>query len=256
MSEDPQETENDTQFDTQFDTQSETYSGPQQEFDSNTTDSSTTDSNKDKSSSSNSKSTDESNLKRETESMRMIRDHTIWAMGAGLFPIPLLDIASVTAIQTDLIRKLSALYDQPYEKHQSKAMISALAGSTGARLAADGLKLIPGVGTLVGGLIMSGLSGASTYALGKVFIKHFEGGGTLLDFDPLRWRDYFKQQVNTGKTYSEKLRKVRPAAKDPQQILFQQLRDLAELRDSGILSEDEFSRAKAQLIEAATSRKA
>ena len=31
---------------------------------------------------------------------------------------------------------------------------------------------------------MMGLSAAATYAIGKVFVNHFEGGGTLANFSP------------------------------------------------------------------------
>ncbi|MDE2463441.1 MAG: GTPase, partial [Alphaproteobacteria bacterium] len=38
------------------------------------------------------------------------------------------------------------------------------------------------------------LAAASTYALGKVFIQHFESGGTFLDMDPDKVSAYFKEQ--------------------------------------------------------------
>ena len=36
------------------------------------------------------------------------------------------------------------------------------------------------------------VAGAATYALGNVFVKHFESGGTLLDFKPEPVRDFFE----------------------------------------------------------------
>ncbi len=41
--------------------------------------------------------------------------------------------------------------------------------------------------------------GASTYAVGKVFIQHFESGCTFLSFDPRQVRDYYAQQYKKGK---------------------------------------------------------
>jgi hypothetical protein len=33
-----------------------------------------------------------------------------------------------------------------------------------------------------------------TYVVGKVFMKHFASGGTLLDFDPPDYKDFIKTQ--------------------------------------------------------------
>ncbi len=41
--------------------------------------------------------------------------------------------------------------------------------------------------------------GASTWALGKVFIQHFESGGTFLDFKPEEVKEYFKAQFVEGR---------------------------------------------------------
>jgi uncharacterized protein (DUF697 family) len=61
------------------------------------------------------------------------------------------------------------------------------------------LKAIPGVGGLIGMVASPALAGASTYALGKVFIQHFESGGTLLDFDPAKMKAYYASQYEEGK---------------------------------------------------------
>jgi hypothetical protein len=39
------------------------------------------------------------------------------------------------------------------------------------------------IGTLFGMVSVSGFAVAATYAVGRVFIAHFESGGTLLDLD-------------------------------------------------------------------------
>jgi hypothetical protein len=41
--------------------------------------------------------------------------------------------------------------------------------------------------------------------LGKVLIQHFEAGGTFLDFDPEKVKDYFKAQFEEGRKQAEKL---------------------------------------------------
>ena len=59
-------------------------------------------------------------------------------------------------------------------------------------------KAVPGLGTATGMISVSLLGGATTYAIGSVFVQHFESGGTLLDFEPQKMRAYFLQQTGRG----------------------------------------------------------
>jgi uncharacterized protein (DUF697 family) len=176
-------------------------------------------------------------------------------MGAGLIPLPLLDVAAVSAIQMDMVRKICNIYGQNFSEMQAKAWVSALGGSVSSRLFAEGAKLIPGVGQILGGLAMSALSGASTYGIGKVFCKHFEGGGNLMNFEPEKFRTYFIEQLSIGKEYVKKLKnKQKMARKDFTQPLnkneefIMKLRELGELKATGIISEAEFQALKLKLL--------
>lgn len=51
---------------------------------------------------------------------------------------------------------------------------------------------------------------ASTVAVGRVFIEHFESGGTLLDFDAEKMRHYYYRQFEAAKHGS----KVREGKED------------------------------------------
>src|ERR1700742_4189273 len=104
----------------------------------------------------------------------IINQHITWAMGAGLVPVPILAIAAVSAIQLDMLKQLATLYGVRYSESEGKAWLSALSGSILAKIAANAFKLIPGIGSILGGISMAALSGASTYALGQVAIAHFE----------------------------------------------------------------------------------
>ena len=43
----------------------------------------------------------------------IIKNHMVWSMGAGFIPVPIADLFAVSAIQLDMIRQLSKLYDNP-----------------------------------------------------------------------------------------------------------------------------------------------
>jgi uncharacterized protein (DUF697 family) len=186
---------------------------------------------------------------------KIIQDAVIWSMGAGLIPLPLMDVAAVSAIQMDMVRKICNIYGQNFSEVQAKAWVSALGGSVSSRLFAEGAKLIPGVGQVLGGLAMSALSGASTYGIGKVFCKHFEGGGNLMNFDPAKFRTYFIEQLKIGKEYVVKLKNKQKTSKKDftqppgnNQKLVMKLRELSELKALGIISEAEFDALKLKLL--------
>ncbi len=135
-----------------------------------------------------------------THADTIIRNHVVWSMGAGMIPVLIADIFAVSAIQLDMIRQMSKIYDLEFNELQGKAIVTSLTSTALARIAAGSVvKLIPGLGSLIGGATVSAFAGASTYALGEVFKKHFESGGTILDFDPDRVRQLYKEKFEKGK---------------------------------------------------------
>lgn len=135
-----------------------------------------------------------------THADTIIRNHVVWSMGAGMIPVLIADIFAVSAIQLDMIRQMSKIFDLEFNELQGKAIVTSLTSSALARLAAGSVvKMIPGIGSLIGGATVSAFAGASTYALGEVFKKHFESGGTILDFDPDRVRQLYKEKFEKGK---------------------------------------------------------
>ncbi|MGB5685086.1 MAG: hypothetical protein WBM35_04685, partial [Candidatus Electrothrix sp.] len=66
-------------------------------------------------------------------------------------------------------------------------------------IAASFSKTIPGIGQSLGAVGAASLAGASTYAVGKVFSRHFSEGGTFLSFDADEAREFYKEMLNEGK---------------------------------------------------------
>lgn len=136
------------------------------------------------------------------EADRLIKEHTLYSASSGFIPIIGLDIMATTAIQMELTRKLCELYHLKYEEGQLKSLLNALVGSTFARISAMGtkslFKMIPGVGSMVGGVIVGAYAASSTYASGEVFKMHIENGGTLNDFDGKAMQKYYKIKIEEG----------------------------------------------------------
>lgn len=177
---------------------------------------------------------------------QIINQHIVWAIGAGLMPIPLLDIAAVGGIQLDMLRQLATLYGVSYSESEGKVWLSALSGSLLAKIAANAVKLIPGIGSIIGGVSMSALSGASTYALGQVAVSHFEGRGDLSDIDFAAAKKAYDQQLEKGKQVVSTIERQQGGSKE----VFEKLERLKQLRDKDVISADDFEAMKKKLLDA------
>ena len=98
---------------------------------------------------------------------------------------------------------------------------------------------------------MSVLSGASTFALGEVFKKHFETGGTFLDFDPGRLKNYYNEKFEKGKEMAADLQKKNEsqAKTSDASTAIDKLKDIVEMKENGNLTEEEFQVMKKKIIE-------
>lgn len=144
--------------------------------------------------------------------LRIRRNYTWFSMGAGLIPVPFVDFAAISGLQLKMIYDLCRLYETPFKEQRGKSIIMALLGyivpeSLTKGILGSMMKAIPVVGPITGALSMPIFTGATTYAIGSVFIRHFEMGGTLLDFEPEKVKEYFKKKFEEGKKYAENLRK-------------------------------------------------
>ena len=181
------------------------------------------------------------NHDRDKHAETVVRHHVLLTMGAGFIPLPVLDILAVTAVQLDMVKQLCQVYDVDYSGMQGKAIVGALTSSTLTRTAARGmLKIIPGVGTVIGGVALTITTGASTYALGQVFRQHFKNGGTILDFDTDRLKKAYAEQFEKGKKIAEKLRKKQEKEQqaDLEEMENIDLEDLAVDTEPEVVEED------------------
>lgn len=139
---------------------------------------------------------------RRRQADNQIKNHVLAATTLGLVPLPLFDLALLIGNQLAMVHGLSRLYGVPFDKLRTRAIVtSLLAGSTPVLSVmglSSGAKLMPGIGSLLGSGTVAVSGGALTYAVGQVFVFHFEGGGTLLDFDLEAMRGLFKRKVKEG----------------------------------------------------------
>lgn len=94
----------------------------------------------------------------------------------GAIPIPFADAPLLIAQQVTLMATICGIYGIDINKDGLKMLATTAIGAGGAAfvgktLATNLLKLVPGVGSAVGGAISAGTAGVVTLAMGKAFIE-------------------------------------------------------------------------------------
>jgi uncharacterized protein (DUF697 family) len=110
---------------------------------------------------------------------KIVARHRNYAALGGLVPLPVVNIASVTAINLRMAKQLSELYGVPFERDRARALIVGLIGGaipTGVGAAASStlMWIVPG-GLWLGLGASAVTAGALTRGIGLRFIEHFEG---------------------------------------------------------------------------------
>ncbi len=124
---------------------------------------------------------------------QIVRTHMIAAVAAGVIPIPIVGAAVLGGVHLRMLGQLARLYDVAFSEQRAQSIIGSLVGIASTASAASLLRVVPGVGQVLGVLGGLVLPSASTYALGEVFTRHFASGGTFLTFDPERAKpDYHR----------------------------------------------------------------
>jgi len=121
------------------------------------------------------------------EAARVISSAVKWSAGAAIVPVPYLDLMALGAVQVKMVRDLAQIYGLEADGETLKGVISALLGTLAPAAISGGLlgsalKVMPVGGTIVGSVGLAAFGSAATYAIGKIFVTHFEKGGTLKSF--------------------------------------------------------------------------
>jgi uncharacterized protein (DUF697 family) len=185
---------------------------------------------------------------KQTKSSEIIRNHVGFSLGAALIPLPGADLLAVSGVQLNMLRQMAKLYNVSFFDHLGKTIVSAIVGGSAARLGASLIKAIPGVGTIIGELSMPILSGASTWALGRTVAKHLQNGGTLEDLDLTKARKTYETEIDEGKKVVQEMAQNQMSHQSESDAAIDKIKKLAEMKEAGILSEEEFKQLKERLL--------
>lgn len=118
----------------------------------------------------------------------------------GLLPGNLLNFAAILAVMVTMVWRIATTFGHRQGKNRIKGSIMALLGAiiptgVGHGIAAAVIA-IPALiaGSVLYFLVTPVLAYALTKAVGNTFVMHFESGGTLLNFDPKGFQEYFLKE--------------------------------------------------------------
>jgi uncharacterized protein (DUF697 family) len=119
---------------------------------------------------------------------QIVRDYLPLAVGAGLIPVPGVDLAAIGGLQLKVLASLAAHYKVAFTRAQAQLIVTSLLGSVGTTVLVGSMlmslaKAIPVFGPLLGVSSLPVAGGAITHAVGQLAIDHFEAGGTMENFD-------------------------------------------------------------------------
>lgn len=134
------------------------------------------------------------------------------AFGEGFIPIPFSDAAVLIPTQITMIASITTNFGMSISKSVIMSFISSTIGTAGTTILGKSMvsnlfKLIPGVGTGVGGMISGSTASLLTTALGEAYIKFME----MIYKGELKKEDLYDQngQKAIFKMFKEELTKKR-----------------------------------------------
>lgn len=107
----------------------------------------------------------------------IVTKYSQYAAAVGFIPLPGFDVVAFGGLQLRMISELCAHYGIPFSSRLGRTIVATLIGTVApARM---GMSLVPILGLVTGPT----LGYTATWAIGRAFMRHFESGGTLSDFD-------------------------------------------------------------------------
>lgn len=113
---------------------------------------------------------------KKSEALKVVTTSMAANFGIGFSPVPGSDAPLMMSAQTAMIAKITTIFGVDIQKNQIETVISSMLGIYGALIAGKSLvgglsKLLPGLGTVGGGLISGGVGMIITGALGRAYIE-------------------------------------------------------------------------------------
>lgn len=178
---------------------------------------------------------------RQKEIDQDVLKYSVLSAVLGAFPVPGVAIATdlaIVALQVKLVRDVGQYWGHKVDKEAAKTLLAGLGLGTGARIAVSNLaKLVPVWGSAFGATTAF----ATTWALGKIANRYFEGGQKANVAD---LKQELKVMEKEGKdAYAQQ----KGAIERKSQETAAKLTALNEQRKAGAISQGDYERQVAEL---------
>ncbi len=179
--------------------------------------------------------------RRQKEIDQDVLKYSVLSAVLGAFPVPGLAIATdlaVVALQVKLVRDIGQYWGHKVDRDAAKTLLAGLGLGTGARIAVSNLaKLVPVWGSAFGATSAF----ATTWALGKIANRYFEGGQQA---DVGQLKKELKSMQKEGKdAYAQQ----QAAIEAKRQETGAKLTALNEQRKAGTITQGEYEKQVAAL---------
>ena len=116
----------------------------------------------------------------------IVERHAAYSAIGGMIPLPLVNVAGITASIVRMVKVLSAHYGVPFEHDRARSIVIGLAmglfpTGLGAITTSSLFSVVPGA-NVIGMVTSSVVAAGCTRTIGRIFVEHFENGATLADF--------------------------------------------------------------------------
>ena len=140
------------------------------------------------------------------DAKRIIQQWARWSALGSMVPTPFVGTFLISAAQIKMIHALCKSYEVPFQRNVAVAVATGLVGGSVASglaqvLGRIAIKMVPYAGAAFTIAAEPALSYASSYAVGMSFVKHFEDGGNLADFNAKEMKSYFSENVSRCLSY-------------------------------------------------------
>jgi uncharacterized protein (DUF697 family) len=136
--------------------------------------------------------------------MHIVRKY-VFISGAvgGLMTVPVIDVTMLAGVHVALIKELTKYYGDEFHERAARAIVAAIVaslipGSFGSIIGRRVLRALPFVTPAIVMLTWAASSAVVSYGLGMIFVRHYEAGGTLANFDLEHLHRVFSTETLTG----------------------------------------------------------
>jgi uncharacterized protein (DUF697 family) len=168
-------------------------------------------------------------------SAEVVQMSSIASAAVAVQPFPLVDALLITPVQILMVQAIGKIHGYTVDKKSVLEILSTLGASLVTQnLIIAAAKLVPFAGWMIG----VSMAYALTWAVGEVSVHYFRGG-----------RGMAKEDLETmfQKVYREK-RAEKDGAHQNDPSLKARLEQLNEAREAGLLTEDEFTAKKEEVL--------